>query len=420
MKDLIGFELKKIMQKKILWITVIIFLILQLINTCGAYFISSRYVDKQFLETNANWYKIERKYAQDLSGRKIDDSLLAEIADTYKYKPNSFEKAHSYEYLSSDDYQNKVRPYEAVDKLVKEMGSIENDDDVRYSNILSITQDMLYKSRKSGVEALWNIYKLSDDEIKYWTAKEKQLPEVFTYKYGGTYTKLVGMGGFYFIFVFMIFILAICFEGIFIDEHLWKTDQLVLCTKNGRKESYIAKMAAGCIVTVCVTLLYLIVTVLAYVGTCGAGDFSASVQVALYPFISETLTIGQVVLIMTGILFLSSIVMCIITMALSEIVNNNVGTMAIIIAFSFFIARLIQIPKDYKFLGKLWSIAFPINILKANEGVFDDGFFDVRLWHIFGMKLTHWQLAPFVYIIVGIIFFFIGKWKYCKYQVSGR
>lgn len=157
------------------------------------------------------------------------------------------------------------------------------------------------------------------------------------------------------------------------------------------------------------------VTVIAYAGIYGTGDFSASVQVAYYSFFSETRPVGQIFLIMTGILFLSSIVLCIITMALSELINNNIGTMAVIIAFSFFIARLVQMPSDYKLLGKIWNLVFPINILKA-----DEGFFDVRLWNIFGIHLTQWQLAPFVYIIAGIVFFFLGKRKYCQYQAGGR
>lgn len=413
MKNLIGFELKKIVQKKIMWITLVVFLILQLMQTCAGYLLSSRYVDDKFLETKADWYKTDKKNSDALSGRKLDDTLLAELSDSYKYKPETFEEAYSYEYLSSDDYQNKVRPYEPIDMLVKEITGRHGDKG--YSNVLDITQDKLYQLRKSGVEMLWDTYKLSDDEIKYWNKKESKLPEVFTYKNSGAYKEIIDMGGCYFIFMFMTFFIAICLEGVFIDEHLRKTDQLILCTKYGRKESYIAKMVAGCIVTVCVTFLYWLVTVIAYVGTYGVGDFSASVQVAFYPFFSETRSIGQIALIMTGILFLSSIILCIVTMALSELINNNIGIMAIIIAFSFFIARLIQIPSDYKFLGKLWHIAFPINILKA-----DEGFFDVRLWNIFGIQLTSWQLAPFVYIIAGIIFFLLGKRKYCRYQAGGR
>ena len=57
----------------------------------------------------------------------------------------------------------------------------------------------------------------------------------------------------------------------------------------------------------------------------------------------------------------------------------------------------------------------PINLLKA-----DEGFFDLRLWNIFGIKFTLWQMAFVAYIIIGVIFFFIGKRKYCKYQAGGR
>ncbi len=413
MKKLIGFELKKIVQKKIVWITLVTFLLLQLMQICSGYLFGTRNVDGKFLETTADWYKIDKKNAQTLSGTKIDDNLLAKLSDIYKYKPESYQESQSYEYLSSDDYQNKVRPYEPVDTLVKELSGRHGPS--AYSNVLDITQDKLYQLRQNGVKMIWDIYKLSDSEINYWSEKENKLPEVFTYKDGGVYKQIIDMCGCYFIFMFMIFFIAICLEGIFIDEHLRKTDQLILCTRYGRKESYIAKIAAGCIVTVCVTFLYWLVTVIAYVCIYGVGDFSASVQVAYYSFFSETRSVGHVAIIMTGILFLSSIILCIVTMALSELINNNVGTMAIIIAFSFFIARLVQIPSDYKFLGKLWNIAFPINILKA-----DEGFFDVRLWNIFGIKLTQWQLAPFVYILVGIIFFFLGKRKYCNYQAGSR
>ena len=63
MANLIFFELKKILQKKITWITFIIFLLFQLFLTCGAYCIASRYVDGKFLETKADWFKTDRRNA---------------------------------------------------------------------------------------------------------------------------------------------------------------------------------------------------------------------------------------------------------------------------------------------------------------------------------------------------------------------
>lgn len=104
MKRLIGFELKKILKKKILWITFAVCLIFQLFLTSASYLISSRYVDGKFLETKADWFKTDRKNSENLSGRKIDDTLLSEIEESKKYIPLSKDEAESYEYLSSDNY----------------------------------------------------------------------------------------------------------------------------------------------------------------------------------------------------------------------------------------------------------------------------------------------------------------------------
>ncbi len=138
------------------------------------------------------------------------------------------------------------------------------------------------------------------------------------------------------------------------------------------------------------------------------------VQVVAAPLYPGSITAGKAALIMTALLFLSSAVLCIVTMALSELLKSNTGTMAIVIAVAFLLARLIDVPDNFKFIRKIWNM-IPINILKA-----DEGFFDLRLWNIFGIKFTLWQMAFVAYIIIGVIFFFIGKRKYCKYQVSGR
>lgn len=409
MKSLIGFELKKILQKKITWITFIIFFIFQLMLTSFAYLFSSRYVDGKFLETKADWFKTDRKNAEALSGKKIDDNLLSKLEESNKYIPGSIEEEASYEYLASDNYQKKVRPYEPLRDLVQIMLYAGTGDEY-----ISITSKVLYSTRLAGVKERWDAFNLTEDEKEYWNSKESQLPDTFTFKYGGAYEQLVGMGGCYYICMFITFFIAICITNIFTEEHLRKTDQLVLCTKYGKKQSYIAKIIAGCTVTTCMVLVFWIVTFICFVITYGIGNFQAMVQVTFDPVYSGTLTIGQAALIMTGLLLLSSIVLCIITMVLSELINSNVGVMAIVIAVFFLLARLIYVPADFKFIAKVWNM-IPINLLKGDQGMFD-----VRLWNIFGIKFTLWQLAIIVYIITGLVFFFIGKRKYCKYQVSAR
>lgn len=413
MKRLIGFELKKILKKKILWITFAVCLIFQLFLTSASYLISSRYVDGKFLETKADWFKTDRKNSENLSGRKIDDTLLSEIEESKKYIPLSKDEAESYEYLSSDNYNKKVRPYEGVNRLVQFMLA---DGIEKGASYTTVTQKVLYNARHKGQEKLWDSSKLSDSEKEYWQNKEEKLPDVFTYKYGGTFENLVDMGGCYYICMFVIFFIAICITGIFTDEHIRRTDQLILCTKYGRIHSYIAKISAGCIITTCMALILWIVTFICFTIIYGKGDFSAMVQVtmvslSLYP---GDITIGQAAVIMTILLFISSLMLSIITMALSELLNSSIGTMAIIIVTGFFIARLVMVPEDFKFFHKAWNM-LPINLLKA-----DQGFFNIHLWNVFGAKFTLWQMAFAVYIITSLVFFLIGKRKYCKYQISGR
>ncbi len=410
MTRLTGFELKKILQKKIVWITFAIFLVFQLFLTCGAYFIASRYVDGKFLETKADWFKTDRRNSEKLSGRKIDNTLLAEIEESQKYIPEKDGERESYEYLSSGEYNNKVRPYEIISRLVQSMaGGIENE-----GKTSALVQEMLYSARHKKQEIIYDDYKLSKAEKEYWREKEKELPEVFTYKYGGVYENIIDMGGCYYICMFITFFIAICITSIFTDEHIRRTDQLILCTKYGRWQSYAAKITAGSIVTICATLILSGITLACFVGIYGTGSFTAMVQVVIAPLYPGNISAGKTAIIMVLLLFLSSVVLSIVTMVLSELLKSNTGTMAIVIAVAFLLARLAAIPADFKFIGKIWH-TIPINLLKA-----DEGFFDLRLWNVFGIKFTLWQMAFFAYIVIGIVFFFIGKRKYCKYQAGGR
>ncbi len=410
MTRLTGFELKKILQKKIVWITFVIFLVFQVFITSGAYFIASRYVDGKFLETKADWFKTDRRNSEKLSGRKIDNTLLAEIEESKKYIPEEAGERESYAYLSSDEYNKKVRPYEIINRLVQYMaGGIKNEDKTG-----ALVQEMLYSTRHKAQEILWDDYKLSKAEKEYWREKEKEVPEVFTYQYGGMYEKIIDMSGCYYICMFITFFIAICITSIFTDEHIRRTDQLILCTKYGRWQSYVAKIIAGCIVVTSATLILFVITLACFIGIYGMGSFSAMVQVVIAPLYPGNISAGKTSIIMVLLLLLSSVVLSIVTMVLSELLKSNTGTMAIVIAVGFLLARLVAIPADFKFIGKIWNM-LPINLLKA-----DEGFFDLRLWNIFGIKFTLWQMAFVAYIIIGVIFFFIGKRKYCKYQAGGR
>ena len=103
-------------------------------------------------------------------------------------------------------------------------------------------------------------------------------------------------------------------------------------------------------------------------------------------------------------------------MVLSELMHNSIGAMAIIIGLTF-ASRLISIPFNTGFLGmlsKLWN-CLPLNILYIYQG-----FSDLRLFSIFGIKFTLWQITPVLYILTIIIFILVGKRAFCRTQISGQ
>lgn len=390
------YEMKKIMQRKNTWITLGILLAIYLALTGGRTFGSS-YVEGEFLETHKERNAIDRKNGQKLSGRKLDDTLFEEMKNAYAGMENKELK-----YMLTEEYQTKVRPYSMVYDIV------------RFSDVdpFTVTEKAFYNAREAAVEKSWEQYELTEKEKAYWQEKEDKLAKPFTYQYAEGYSNLISMNGIYMVCLWVSFLIAICMSSVFTEEHGRKTDQLILCSRLGRKEIYFAKIAAGSLFSLLVTVFFLGVEVAGVFSAYGREGFSAMVQL-FYGIYSYPLTVGQVLLIMTGILLLATVVTGIFTMVLSEITKSNIGSMATVVAI-LFLARLVPIPLTWRFLSQVWNF-FPINMLKL-----DAGFTDMRLVSIFGWELSSWQFVPVLYALIAVLLVFAGKRVYCRYQVQGR
>ena len=79
---MVTFEYKKLMKRKITWITLALLMGLMVFSACtpiiGDYFINGERVD-----SNYNMLKTDIAYAKEISGRKIDDGLLREAGEAY-------------------------------------------------------------------------------------------------------------------------------------------------------------------------------------------------------------------------------------------------------------------------------------------------------------------------------------------------
>lgn len=390
------YEMKKIMQRKNTWITFGILLVIYLALTGGRMF-GSFYVEGEFLETHKEGFAIDRKNGNKLSGRKLDNTLLGEMKEAYVGMEDKELK-----YMLTEEYQTRVRPYSIVYDIVR-LADVDP---------FTVTEKEFYYAREAAVKKSQEKYELTEQEKVYWQEKEDKLEKPFTYQYADGYTALISMNGIYMVCLWTSFLIAICMSRVFTEEHGRKTDQLILCSRLGRKEIYFAKILAGGIFSFVVTAFFLLFEIIGVFTTYGKEGFSSIVQL-FYSVYSYPLTDGQIFLVMILILLLSSVLTAIFTMVLSEITKSNIGSLATIVAIMF-LARLVPIPIRWRAVSQIWNF-FPINMLKL-----DAGFTDMRLVSFLGLKLTSWQFAPFLYILLGVLLVFAGKRVYCRYQVQGR
>lgn len=376
---LLWYEWKKIWRRKSTWIT---------LSTIVLFSIFMAFMEETELQEG-----------RKISGEKINDALLAEIPQAYVASDQNMKNNKQ-----SDADAAQIGPYLQLQQIVRKIAG--GYGTAEYSNV---TEKELYAKRYHNILQAWEQYGLTKEEKAYWQEKEDRLHKPFTYEYFAAYDCLISMSGVYRVYLFITFLIAICISGVFTEEHERRTDQLILCSKLGRKQIYFAKIAAGGLFSAVTTAVLLLCSVLSYFYLYGTDGFTAAVQ--LYaPHYSQPVTMGQVFLIMAGILFLAAVLTGIFTMVLSETLRNSLVSMAFVIALMF-AARLIPIPRNLRILSQVWNF-IPINLLK-----FDAGFWDLRLVPIFFAKFTSWQFAPVLYLFLTIILVWFGKKMYCSYQV---
>lgn len=389
---LFGFEWKKIMLRKSTWITFFALAVFLLFMNAAPYF-GTTYLDGEAIETHAQIIQTDRENGQKISGRAIDDTLLKEMNAEYQKAAD----------LSRDDlyFHEGFRQYKTVYQAIRQFSRETGFDP------LLLNEKELYQARDAYLHKLYEAYELSEREVLFWEEKDVKIDKPFVYQYARGLEYLVSRDGAYFPCLLVTFFIAVCIGIVFSEEHVRRTDQLVLCSRFGRREVYFARMAAGCAVSVCATVLLALISVAVNFLIYGSDGFSA--MAALYiPYCPDSVTMGQLLWRMIGLLLISSVVTSVFTMLLSEIMRSGIGTMSVIIAL-LFLARLIPVPTSMRLLSQIWNFV-PINLLK-------EGAYDLRL--VFG-NLTAWQFAPILYLFATVVFLLIGKKAYCRYQVSGR
>ncbi|MBQ6844950.1 MAG: ABC transporter permease subunit, partial [Agathobacter sp.] len=336
MKTLFFYEVKKILQRKIVWICMLISILIILITVSAS------------VLGDYEAYQTERAYEKALSGRLIDDTLLKEMQEAYAKVPLDQEK-----YSHTDEYQTYARPYSTIFNTVRRLTGL-----VTKEVLTELDNEKdIYRVRMQYLERDWNALLLSEKEKAFWREQEEQRESPMTFRYAEGYNMLMMHANT--IGLLCIFMVSVYLANVYTEEHIRKTDQLILSSKYGRGHTFLSKYLAGMFVAGMISLIFILFTFGVEFFIYGAEGFEVPLQL-VYGQSSCQISVGQAVLILYSMILLASLFEGVFVMMLSEVLHSSVGTLSVAIGI-IILTMMISVPEEYRLLAQMWNF-LPSNV----------------------------------------------------------
>lgn len=393
-KALYFYEMKKIWGRKLIWI---VLGIMAAIVVFSAYspMTGNTYTNGVVSYSHKEIQERKMINSRALSGRILGNALLNEIHEAYEKLPAGVEQ-----FTLTEEYERYLIPLKPVINYVWDIM------DAYQGSVmfpLDVSEEELYEARLFCVEERWTSGFLTAGERAYWEKKEAQLDKPFMWQYAGGYEWI--MENVYTWIVIAVLMIAICFSKIFSVEHSRKTNPLILSSKFGRGTLYDAKIAAGITSSLILGVIVFGLGTVVIFSIWGVDGGNGAIQMFI-PFCSESLSMGEAVLICLWVLCTGMVLSVVFTMVLSEKCKSGVGTMAIVVGI-LILSGFLHIPEQYRIISQLWNM-IPSNMTTVWN------IFDVRLVNIFGNYYTMWQIVPFIWLFLSIALVLYGKRNYGK------
>ncbi len=399
MSRLFGYELKKLLSHRVVWVSLVVSLLLSVITVCSP-LIGSYYVNGEAVSTNYEEFQTDKAYQLALDGRVIDEALIAEMQEAYAKVPLEVEQ-----YSLTEEYQKYARPYSAIYHYVRLATGLTGKEAIRW---VADTEN-LQEKRLEVQEKRWESYLLTEIEKDYWREQEAQIERPVVFRYVGAYSVLIS--AVYTVGLVAIFVVSVCLAGVFPEEHVKRTDQLILSSKCGREKTYGAKFGAGILFAFCTSLIMVLFTLGLAFAVYGTEGFFGALQLE-YSGSSAAISVGEAVLIAYTMVLFAGVFMGVLVMMLSEVLRSSVGTLAIATGI-IVLPMFFSMPEEYRVLYQLWSY-LPSDFVAAWS------LFSPQMVILGNFVVPAWQAVPVLYTMLGVVFAIVTKRAFVRYQVSGR
>ena len=336
---------------------------------------------------------VSREAAKELNGRTIDEQLMDELKPALRYVNGTtvFE--------ITGKYEKYVPIMDVLDVMVTAL-----DEDI---DLTGIRGNGLYELREQELVQRLDIQGLSEEEKQFWLSQEAQVQKPFIYRYHrgpGNLLRAFQALGF-----FVLLLSAIGLSGSYARETVDSMNQLLLCSRYGKKELYAVKLAAGFTWSLTVALIVFLSVMIPYFSLFGMEGTGEMLQL-VKPLSMLPYSIGHMLAVNFGIYMFAAILFAAVTMLLSVITQNQPATICGLMGY-LLIDLFVEFPNRYRLLQKIWS-------LRPNAILMNSGFSNYPLIHLAGRMFLNYQAAPAVYAVIVVAAVLTGRRKYQRLQVG--
>ena len=408
---LYGTELKKILSKKAVWITLVFGILF-----IGVVEMSNMLFEKyDFMDMTMSGFQYEalhREKGEAVSGEVMDDAFYEKI----RTEMNEFKTTHEEDIARVIDTERTGYPglwycaercgYEWL--LNTESRAIGYGNSDRYKLFMEGTAEEIMDAKRDNIIINMEADGLAEHEKEYWLERYDRIEKPIVYSYSKGYSTFFDC---LFVMIWLVFMLIVIgLSGVFADENTYKTDALILSCRNGRTQICLAKLTAG--ITFSVTFMLIVLGICLFVPLMGFGakGWNAPIQNVIVTSAFH-MSIGQAVIMTFAIAILIAILCGLFTMLLSQVFRNTVPVMAV--QTGVLIISIFNLPYSFGMLSQVWALR-PTNFLK------NFAFIEYRLFPIPGALINCFQMAGVLYAVFSIVFFVVTTRLYRNMQIASR
>lgn len=402
MKQLLHFEFKKIMDKKVNRISMLIGILLII-------FCNIKLIQDETLHIGKEVYTgVEAIHKQE----EIENALTSHLDENFltqflrEYQKQTAQNPDGYDYAQ---ISTKVNLFACIAKNYTEANEY-----FEWKNLMKINTDNgigFYNRRIEKIQTLLetnHIYgSYTETEKDYWLQKAQSVEIPFLWGSKNTWDMIWnGIG----ITFYLFFVLSICIAPVFSGESLNHTDAFLLSTKYGTTKAVYAKIIASTLFSILYITLCTSISIGIHIVLLGSKGWNLPIQLwdTIIPYQWTVLEACEVNLLL---ILIMALMLTSMTLLLSSISKNPMIVLSIDILF-FFGTIFLPISKNSALWNKLLNL-LPLNAVDLKNVLisYNSYQFGYTVISYLGMIFT-------VYSLLAILFLISTKKAFQKHKIS--